>query len=69
MDAAREPARAVPRRHRDLRRSVTASTFGASLELAREGKIELRQIEPFAPLYIRDRPPAVALVNPEASNG
>jgi segregation and condensation protein A len=54
---------------RELSRSVTASTFGASLELAREGKIELRQVEPFAPLYIRDRPPPVALVNPEASNG
>jgi segregation and condensation protein A len=55
--------------NRELSRSVTASTFGASLELAREGKIELRQVEPFAPLYIRDRPPPVALVNSEASNG
>ncbi len=52
-----------------LRRSVTASTLGASLELVREGKVEMRQVEPFAPLYIRDRPPAVALVKPEASNG
>jgi len=39
----------------DMRRSVTASTFGASLELVRAGTIELRQAEPFAPLYIRDR--------------
>jgi segregation and condensation protein A len=47
---------------------MTASTFGASLELTREGRIELRQTEPFAPLYIRDRLP-VALVNSEPSNG
>ena len=52
----------------DMRRSVTASAFGASLELAREGRLELRQTEPFAPIYIRDRAPA-ALVSPEALNG
>ena len=51
-----------------MRRSVTASAFGASLELVREGKIELRQTEHFAPLYIRDRTP-VALVPSEAGNG
>jgi segregation and condensation protein A len=51
-----------------IRRSVTASAFGASLELAREGKLELRQTEPFAPLYIRDRQP-VAVISPEAGNG
>jgi len=51
----------------ELRRSVTASAFGASLELVREGKIELRQIEPFAPLYVRDRP-VVAAANQEATN-
>jgi segregation and condensation protein B len=45
-----------------MRRSVTASTFGASLELVREGKIELRQTEHFQPLYVRDRPPPVAVV-------
>ena len=52
----------------DMRRSVTASAFGASLELAREGRLELRQTEPFAPIYVRDRAPA-ALVSPEALNG
>lgn len=51
-----------------MRRSVTASSFGASLELVREGKLELRQTEPFAPLYVRDRVP-VALVSPETGNG
>ncbi len=52
-----------------MRRSVTASAFGASLELVREGKIELRQTEHFQPLYIRDRPPSVAVVTPENGNG
>jgi segregation and condensation protein A len=50
------------------RATVKASTFGASLELVREGKIDLRQTQPFAPLYIRDRV-AVAAVTPEAGHG
>ncbi|HEY9039417.1 MAG TPA: ScpA family protein [Roseovarius sp.] len=37
------------------RRSATASTFAASLELAKEGQIELRQSEAFAPVEIRRR--------------
>jgi segregation and condensation protein A len=36
-----------------LRRSARASSFSASLELVREGRIELRQDAPFAPLYLR----------------
>jgi len=52
-----------------MRRSVTASAFGASLELVREGRIELRQTSHFEPLYVRDRPPPVALVTPENGNG
>lgn len=36
--------------------SYLASTFGAALELAREGKVELRQAEAFAPLFVRARP-------------
>ena len=51
-----------------MRRSVTASAFGASLELAREGKLELRQTEHFAPLFIRD-PMRVAPTSPESGNG
>jgi segregation and condensation protein A len=35
--------------------SYLASTFGASLELTREGKLELRQVEAFAPLFLRAR--------------
>lgn len=38
-----------------MRRSVTASSFTASLELAREGLLELRQEGPFRPLYLRRR--------------
>ncbi|MBX9881771.1 MAG: segregation/condensation protein A [Sphingomonas sp.] len=36
-----------------FRRSALASSFVAALELARQGKVELRQHEPFAPLYLR----------------
>ncbi len=39
------------------RRSTTAATFAASLELAKEGKIEIRQGEVFAPIQIRKRVP------------
>jgi len=36
--------------------SYLASTFSAALELAREGKMDLRQAEAFAPLFVRARP-------------
>ncbi len=52
----------------DTRATVRASTLGASLELVKEGKIDLRQTAPFAPLYIRDRM-AVAAATPEAGHG
>ncbi|MEM8537074.1 MAG: ScpA family protein [Pseudomonadota bacterium] len=38
-------------------RSTTAATFAASLELAKEGKIEIRQGETFAPIQIRKKDP------------
>ena len=38
-----------------MRRSVTASSFTASLELAREGLLEMRQEGPFAPIYLKRR--------------
>lgn len=38
-------------------RSSTAATFAASLELAKEGKIEIRQGDVFAPIQIRKRDP------------
>ena len=34
-------------------RTVLASSFGATLEMAREGLVELRQETPFAPIYMR----------------
>ncbi|TKZ20620.1 segregation/condensation protein A [Shimia litoralis] len=37
------------------RRSATAATFAASLELAKEGKIEIRQPELFAPIQVRKK--------------
>ena len=38
-----------------FRRSALASTFAASLELARAGQLELRQDRMFGPLYLRSR--------------
>lgn len=38
------------------RRSATAATFAATLELAREGKLEIRQDDTFSPITIRRRP-------------
>ena len=37
------------------RRSVTAATFAAALELVKEGQAELRQSEVFAPIELRKR--------------
>ncbi len=36
-----------------LGKTVTASSFGATLELAREGYLEVRQSQPFGPLYLK----------------
>ena len=38
-----------------MRRSATASTFAASLELVKEGHLEIRQSEIFAPIELRKR--------------
>jgi segregation and condensation protein A len=48
-----------------MRRSARASSFSASLELVREGLIELKQERTFAPLYLRAIPPEGA-PSPEA---
>lgn len=39
----------------ELGRTALASTFGATLEMAREGLIELRQDSVFAPIFMRQR--------------
>jgi len=36
-----------------FRRSALASSFVAALELARRGRLDIRQDEPFAPLKLR----------------
>ena len=38
------------------RRSALASTFAASLELAKQGQLDIRQSETFAPIRLRARP-------------
>lgn len=38
-----------------LERSAFASSFMASLELVREGELEMRQLLPFGPVYVRAR--------------
>lgn len=37
-------------------KSAVASTFAASLEIAKQGEVQLRQEETFAPIYIRRKP-------------
>jgi segregation and condensation protein A len=39
----------------DVARTARASSFGATLEMARDGLVELSQAEPFAPIYMRRR--------------
>ena len=42
-----------------FRKSALASSFVAALELARQGRVELRQKSPFAPLYLKAPVPKV----------
>ncbi|MDR7225038.1 segregation and condensation protein A [Aminobacter aminovorans] len=37
------------------RATAIASSFAASLEMVRDGTVEIRQHEPFAPIYLRER--------------
>ena len=39
----------------DRRRTALASTFSAALELARDGKLEIRQMAPFGEIFLKDR--------------
>jgi segregation and condensation protein A len=39
--------------HPARRRAATAATFAASLELAKSGKVEIRQSDTFAPIELR----------------
>ena len=44
------------------RATAIASSFAATLEMVREGEIEMRQAEAFAPLYMRSRPQKLKIV-------
>jgi len=46
----------------EVRRTVRASTLSASLEMAREGAISIRQDEPFAPLWIKRKAPQAEIL-------
>jgi len=53
-----ELAQFLPEAWRDdpkMRRSATASTFAAALELVKAGQIEIRQFDTFAPLQLRQK--------------
>lgn len=39
-------------------KSAMASTFNASLEIAKQGRLELRQMQAFGPIYLRRRDPS-----------
>ncbi|HEX2256685.1 MAG TPA: segregation/condensation protein A, partial [Afifellaceae bacterium] len=51
-----------------MRATARASALAASLELVREGELELSQAAAFAPLYLRRRRAAAAELD-EAVNG
>jgi segregation and condensation protein A len=36
--------------------SVLASAFNATLEFAKNGRLDIRQLEPFGPIYVKSRP-------------
>jgi len=40
-----------------MRRSATASTFAAALELVKEGRMDIRQYDTFSPIHLRQRAP------------
>lgn len=44
------------------KRTAVASSFAATLEMVREGKLEVRQDQVFAPIYLRGRAQAVKAV-------
>lgn len=52
---------------RQTARTVRASAFSASLELVREGRLDLRQDRPFSPIWLRRRDGKIPLQAPEAS--
>lgn len=53
--AAVAPKAGAPTEPGPTRASYVASTLSAGLEMVREGELEVRQIEPFAEIYLRAR--------------
>ena len=53
----------------EFRATAKASAFSASLELVREGEVELKQSQHFAPLYVRRRMKEDAIPLAEAAHG
>lgn len=53
---------------KETRRSVRASSFTASLELARDGQIELRQEDAFRPIYLRRASPRADSQNTDSES-
>ena len=51
------------------RRSMTASAFASSLEMVRDGSVELKQEKAFAPLFMRPKPVATVPVALAAQTG
>jgi len=51
-----------------LSRSALASMFAASLELARDGRVMLRQERMFGPIFLRARPPEPPPAEPTAES-
>jgi segregation and condensation protein A len=49
----------------ELRKTVLASSFSATLEMVKEGKVELQQKAPFEPIWLRRR---ASDSGPSASN-
>ncbi len=49
-----------------LRRSALAATFAAALELARDGRVELRQDRAFGPIFLRSAGMAIRTSGGEA---
>ena len=43
--------------HGQRKRSALASTFSACLEMARDGKVLIRQLKPFGEIFLKDRAP------------
>ena len=53
----------------EIHSSVVASSFAASLELVREGKLTIRQDEAFSPLYLKQNTPRKGISNEAGSVG